>query len=100
MKLWYFFRQIANGAWLSPVERLLREQEAGGSNPLAPTKNIFSQNLTYLLYCKQKPVNGGDRRAFVCTRGEQRGYNYDSSLSAMVWFDAQSFHFVIQGRRW
>ena len=37
MKLWYFFRQIANGAWLSPVERLLREQEAGGSNPLAPT---------------------------------------------------------------
>ena len=25
------------GAWLSPVERLLREQEAGGSNPLAPT---------------------------------------------------------------
>ena len=26
-----------NGAWLSPVERLLREQEAGGSNPLAPT---------------------------------------------------------------
>jgi len=25
--------------------------------------------LTYLLYCKQKPVNGGDRRAFVCIRG-------------------------------
>ena len=31
------FLSIANGAWLSPVERLLREQEAGGSNPLAPT---------------------------------------------------------------
>jgi hypothetical protein len=28
------------GAWLSLVERLVRDQEAGGSNPLAPT-NIF-----------------------------------------------------------
>ena len=26
-----------DGAWLSPVERLLREQEAEGSNPFAPT---------------------------------------------------------------
>ncbi len=25
------------GAWLSLVERLVRVQEAGGSNPLAPT---------------------------------------------------------------
>ena len=29
------------GAWLSLVERLVRDQEAGGSNPLAPT-NVFS----------------------------------------------------------
>ena len=29
------------GAWLSLVERLVRDQEAGGSNPLAPT-NPFS----------------------------------------------------------
>jgi hypothetical protein len=28
----------AVGAWLSLVERLVRDQEAGGSNPLAPTK--------------------------------------------------------------
>ncbi len=27
------------GAWLSLVERLVRDQEAGGSNPLAPTKS-------------------------------------------------------------
>ena len=47
MKLWYFFRQIANGAWLSPVERLLREQEAGGSNPLAPTNRV--EGLRYLM---------------------------------------------------
>ena len=25
------------GAWLSLVERLVRDQEAGGSNPIAPT---------------------------------------------------------------
>ncbi len=25
------------GAWLSLVERLVRDQEVGGSNPLAPT---------------------------------------------------------------
>ena len=26
------------GVWLSLVERLVRDQEAGGSNPLTPTK--------------------------------------------------------------
>ena len=36
------------GAWLSLVERLVRDQEAGGSNPLAPT-NLFKQ-LTAGLY--------------------------------------------------
>ena len=29
------------GAWLSLVERLVRDQEAGGSNPLAPTIEII-----------------------------------------------------------
>ena len=29
------------GAWLSLVERLVRDQEAGGSNPPAPTKHLF-----------------------------------------------------------
>ena len=28
------------GAWLSLVERLLWEQDVGGSNPLAPTTSI------------------------------------------------------------
>ena len=28
------------GAWLSLVERTVRDREVGGSNPLAPTKNI------------------------------------------------------------
>jgi hypothetical protein len=30
------------GAWLSLVERLVRDQEVGGSNPLAPTKTPFN----------------------------------------------------------
>lgn len=32
------------GAWLSLVERLVRDQEVGGSNPLAPTKFSFKIN--------------------------------------------------------
>jgi hypothetical protein len=28
------------GAWLSLVERLVRDQEVGGSNPLAPTNSF------------------------------------------------------------
>ena len=28
------------GAWLSLVERSVRDREVGGSNPLAPTKNL------------------------------------------------------------
>ena len=31
--------EYAVGAWLSLVERLVRDQEVGGSNPLAPTKS-------------------------------------------------------------
>ena len=31
---------IQFGAWLSLVERLVRDQEAGGSNPLAPTNSF------------------------------------------------------------
>ena len=33
--LWYNIQAI--GVWLSPVECLVRDQEAGGSNPLTPT---------------------------------------------------------------
>ena len=36
------------GAWLSLVERLVRDQEAGGSNPLAPT-NLTRCNYTQLI---------------------------------------------------
>ncbi len=32
------------GVWLSLVECLVRDQEAGGSNPLTPTKKISSRN--------------------------------------------------------
>ena len=32
------------GAWLSLVERSVRDREVGGSNPLAPTKNLTPIN--------------------------------------------------------
>ena len=38
------------GAWLSLVERLVRDQEVGGSNPLAPT-----------IYTRLSANNGGIR---------------------------------------
>ncbi len=39
-----------NGAWLSLVERSVRDAEVGGSNPLAPTtKNSFSIGAVFLL---------------------------------------------------
>ena len=34
---WQATTLVKYGAWLSLVERLVRDQEAGGSNPLAPT---------------------------------------------------------------
>ena len=32
----YIVAQFQNGAWLSPVERVVWDHEIGGSNPLAP----------------------------------------------------------------
>ena len=39
------------GVWLSLVERLVRDQEAGGSNPLTPTKKkrqFSARRLSFL----------------------------------------------------
>jgi hypothetical protein len=41
------------GAWLSLVERLVRDQEAGGSNPLAPTILSFPFSNTWALRQKR-----------------------------------------------
>ncbi len=38
-----------DGAWLSLVERSVRDAEAGGSNPLAPTTNTSPYGLVLLL---------------------------------------------------
>ena len=45
------------GAWLSLVERLVRDQEVGGSNPLAPTK--FSDKLEALEGLTAHPPDQG-----------------------------------------
>ena len=48
------------GAWLSLVERLVRDQEAGGSNPLAPT-NLF-KILIKSMFCEASMG-----RFFICS---------------------------------
>lgn len=57
------------GVWLSLVECLVRDQEAGGSNPLTPTtKNDgFCFFLIKMNYEKQKQSGGKDEqfRLFV-----------------------------------
>jgi hypothetical protein len=52
------------GAWLSLVERLVRDQEAGGSNPLAPTNPTLSlarRNWPSVRFgrCAKSPVGPG-----------------------------------------
>ena len=53
------------GAWLSLVERLVRDQEAGGSNPLAPTNlNFFRpepSELAFLPVTAPVPSHSGLR---------------------------------------
>jgi hypothetical protein len=48
------------GAWLSLVERLVRDQEVGGSNPLAPI--FFSHTDHYQI--KNRRSNFLDNRSF------------------------------------
>jgi len=38
----YTLRVTHSGAWLSLVERTVRDREVGGSNPLAPTPNMLT----------------------------------------------------------
>ena len=49
------------GAWLSLVERLVRDQEVAGSNPVAPT----------ILMVNKTPIFTG---VFVCSRHERHFY--------------------------
>ena len=42
--------ECAVGAWLSLVERLVRDQEVGGSNPLAPTSSLGYPSPPHGLY--------------------------------------------------
>ena len=43
--VWYNIQstEICYGVWLSSVERLVRDQEAAGSNPVTPTKKKTRQ---------------------------------------------------------
>ena len=54
------------GAWLSLVERLVRDQEAGGSNPLAPTTFLISPLVCTRGNCPRTfPFRPLPRRVFL-----------------------------------
>ncbi len=46
-----YYNNRCVGAWLSLVECLVRDQEAGGSNPLAPTKNDNFRQKIVVSFC-------------------------------------------------
>ena len=52
-------RVFGCGAWLSLVERLLWEQDVGGSNPLAPTTS--GMILTRHFERRRKYINGAGK---------------------------------------
>ena len=45
--------KLLDGAWLSLVERTVRDREVGGSNPLAPT--ILSSEVVFVKECRGVP---------------------------------------------
>ena len=45
-----FIIQKSSGVWLSLVERLVRDQEAGGSSPLTPTSGRGRENPVISIY--------------------------------------------------
>lgn len=45
-----FIIQKSSGVWLSLVERLVRDQEAGGSSPLTPTSGISREKSSHNYY--------------------------------------------------
>ena len=64
------------GAWLSLVERLVRDQEAGGSNPLAPTKypSRFQKHVAELRDLAQS-IQIGTVPSFVPTLRHSRTFH-------------------------
>src|SRR6516162_3418031 len=62
------------GAWLSPVERLLWEQDVGGSNPLAPTISRLITSFCSVCQdgdrCREHASTG--RRRQRCNQGGRR----------------------------
>ena len=58
---------MAVGAWLSLVERCVRDAEAGGSNPLAPTRKeasfVYVNKRGFFSMCyKHTRLNTGNTR--------------------------------------
>jgi hypothetical protein len=64
------------GAWLSLVERLVRDQEAGGSNPLAPTN----------IYRGSRNLRTGDVHAYVHAESDFRSLHPRDDGNGAVFF--------------
>ncbi len=73
------------GAWLSLVERPVRDREVAGSNPVAPTKRDFHFRRRSLFYIIGKSPESYDTKTFRtgCTGAvpTERGYADAEELS-------------------
>ena len=47
-----------HGAWLSLVERVVRDYEVAGSNPVAPIYNRTSAIMLVSFFCAIRPESG------------------------------------------
>ena len=75
------------GAWLSLVERTVRDREVGGSNPLAPTISRKQRLLRQPFLFSKSHARNGCREIAVCFDPSRRNslLNTTTSETENIW---------------
>ena len=92
------------GVWLSPVERCVRDAEAGGSNPLTPTRNAL-QGTTRAQGWRNPSKNPGMTVASLRSRYRRQPPRLSNSIAKRILFTcgrcqaSELFVFIIHTSR-